>query len=474
MANIGSMSVTLRADTNAFTRGLAAARKALARFAKSVSSTIFSLKGLGIALTGGALVSAAKATLDWADSLDEAAQKIGLNVSRLHELQYAAQLSGVQTDTLNAALTKMSVNLTLAAQAAGPAQTQLARLGLDAARLARMAPDQQFLALADAISKLGTQGQQSAAAMAIFGKSGAELVPLLQQGSAGVMQFATELQNLGGALSKDAAAQAAAANDALDRMATTVRTALTNAIVALAPTIEWIATGIAEFVSHRDSLQVMVKVAEAIAAAFLGVKFILTAMITGLVQLLDDLAGAIQTVVNLVPGVETEMGSKLDGLRSRLEASTRKSEEDFTAGLTRVLSPTTLPTPAAAAPAAAKTSEAPRAFSGIKGALGGLLESGKLKAQRFALEKGFQAQMLGRFGSFMASSMLAQANAVPMARLNNASIGATDATSREGFAARVRAMRADPQLRIQRDQLKQLRDIAANTKDMGGVAAGFA
>ena len=77
--------------------------------------------------------------------------------------------------------------------------------------------------------------------------------------------------------------------------------------------------------------------------------------------------------------------------------------------------------------------------------------------------------MLGQAAMF---GMTAQQPQV--ARLNNASIGAVDANSAAGFAQRTRAMRNDPQMRIQKDQLAALREIAGNTKGEAGVPAAFA
>jgi hypothetical protein len=52
----------------------------------------------------------------------------------------------------------------------------------------------------------------------LFGKSGAELIPFLNQGRDGINELSAEMQALGVQMSGETAAQAGEFNDALDKL----------------------------------------------------------------------------------------------------------------------------------------------------------------------------------------------------------------------------------------------------------------
>lgn len=349
MANIGSMSVTLRADTNAFTRGLLNARKGLAGFSKSVSSAVFSLKGFGVALATGAIAQQTREVLNFADSIDEASQKVGMSVEELHKLSYAAKLNGVEFQGLVGSLTKMNLNLASAAEGGGPAAKALEQLGLSANQLTAMTQEQQFLALIDGMSKLGTVGERTAAAVAVFGRAGAALVPMINQGAAGVNAMTAELDRMGATLTSDTAAAAASANDAIDKLSMTLSATFATAVVALAPVIEDTATALTAFFAETDNINMMTTAVNSLVVAFQGVGVVVSgvhALFTGLrsavtggltsiVQYLDAAAEIADVVVDfgttpiggeLPPEQRSRMGERLNILRSNLERTSREQQ----------------------------------------------------------------------------------------------------------------------------------------------------
>ncbi len=119
--------------------------------------------------------------------------------------------------------------------------------------------------IADKLAGIADPGAKAAAAMDIFGKSGANLVPLLSGGSKGISDLMAEADALGLVMSGKDAAAAAEFGDALDKLGGVVLS-IRNAIgAALAPVLTDIigklvsgAASVKAFVDNHRELVVLI------------------------------------------------------------------------------------------------------------------------------------------------------------------------------------------------------------------------
>jgi len=118
--------------------------------------------------------------------LADLSAKSGASTQSLQKLGFAGSLVGVSLDEISAALPKMQRNLVDGNKA-------FAQLGLSIDQLRRMEPDRQFATIAATIGQIKDPAEQSAAAMEIFGKSGASLLPLMKSDIAAVSDEAVRL-----------------------------------------------------------------------------------------------------------------------------------------------------------------------------------------------------------------------------------------------------------------------------------------
>lgn len=81
-------------------------------------------------------------------------------------------------------ITDMQKRIAEAAQGMGEGRQALDLLGLEAEELINLSPEVQFEVLSERIAGLENPAQRSAAAMRLFGESGAELMPLFRSGGA--------------------------------------------------------------------------------------------------------------------------------------------------------------------------------------------------------------------------------------------------------------------------------------------------
>lgn len=170
-----------------------------------------------------AIVALTVVSASMAAAVDDAAKRTGFSAESLQEFRYGAEQSGGTFDDLVGGIRNMNKEL-----ADDKSEEKLAAIGLKLSDLRRLSGDQQFLAIADAISKISDASKQTDAAMGIFGKGGFALLPFLQEGQKGINQFRMDAQRLGLVLGGDVIAKFAEFDDTVARI-----NASTQAVSAL-------------------------------------------------------------------------------------------------------------------------------------------------------------------------------------------------------------------------------------------------
>lgn len=201
--------------------GLDSAGAKLKQFAAGAKVALVAISGV---LAGAA--AAVKSAIDRADEMGKAAQAVGIGTEALSELSYAAKLSGVEFSSLRTGLNAFNRALT-------GNEDLIRKLGIatrDASGDFRQTQD-IVGDLANVFQTLPDGPQKSALAIKLFGRAGTELIPLLNQGSDGLAEFASEARDLGLVITDDAAKSAEQFNDDLTRLKS-VMTGVANAVAA--------------------------------------------------------------------------------------------------------------------------------------------------------------------------------------------------------------------------------------------------
>ena len=205
------------------------------------------LIGSGVSQLANAFTDAARSAVSYAksvanavDATQDLANRTGIGVEALQSLQVAAKLGGV--DDVTVAFDKLTVAIGKAAESGDTGAFD--RLGLNFEQLRSMSPEEQFRAIAAAISALPGEAERAAAAVAIFGKSGAQLVPFLSNLGA----IEERAKKLGIVLSEQQVGNIAGMNDALDLVSKTFDGIIGQVTANLAPAITAIAEQFLQFV----------------------------------------------------------------------------------------------------------------------------------------------------------------------------------------------------------------------------------
>ena len=289
------------------TKGLRAAQKRLQAFGASVGSLGARIAALGTAALAP-LAASVRTFSNAGDVLDKMAARTGLSAKALSELGFAAELSGADLETLEKGIRKMQKSILDAERGLATTRQAMAQLGLTVEDLKGLSPEQQFLLIADRLSRIEDPTRRAALAMELFGRAGTGLLPLLQDGAKGIETLREEARRLGLTVSTQTAKDAALLNDTLHTLWRVVKqgifvvgSALAPAVVELSNAVTRTVVRVSEWIKQNKALVVT---AAKIAVGVTGVGLALVAL--GLV--ISGVGAALGTLASIAAGVGTVLG----------------------------------------------------------------------------------------------------------------------------------------------------------------------
>lgn len=224
------ISVILEALTGGFETDMKRAQKASEKaFAQMKRDAQASNVAIGNALTTGLAVGAAgaiglgvavKSAVNEMDNLSKTAQKVGITTEALSALQYAAELADVDIGKLQGGMTRLVKTQAEVAKGSEQQTALFKALGvevLNADGSLRNAGD-VMADLADEFANMEDGAEKTALAVQIFGRAGADLIPLLNGGAQGFRDAAREAEAFGLIVSTEAGRAAEEFNDNITRM----------------------------------------------------------------------------------------------------------------------------------------------------------------------------------------------------------------------------------------------------------------
>lgn len=261
-------------------------------------------------------------------------ERLGVSTEILSALGHAAKMSEVEQGTFVKGLQTMTRRLSEAATKGGETAKMIKALGLDAKQLDQAGAGEALLQISDAISKLPTQGQKAQAAFALFGRSGVEMVGMLQQGREGLQGWMQDAQELGIVFSKSQAEMVDAANDARDRLGAALKGVATIAAIELAPAIQAVAEWLIEIVKNPVTRGSLADAFKLTGGALVGVAELTHSWLSSLFEA-QKLVMRIQLAFAKIAGnkeLVEESQRAIDGLNKAIENSPRKALDRVLSG----------------------------------------------------------------------------------------------------------------------------------------------
>jgi hypothetical protein len=291
--------------------------------AKSVNVV---LANLGVAVSVAGLTAMVKSAIDTGDALDEMSQRVGVSVETLSVWKPAAEQSGVSGESFEKGLRKLSTTMLEAATGSEDAARGLEAVGVEFKNQdgTLRATDQVLLDLAERFKAMPDGAEKTALAVQLFGKSGAELIPFLNQGRDGINELAAEMQALGVQMSSETAAQAGNFNDALDKLKLATTSIGNQIIASLLPALNDMAGGMVESAKQGGTLRaildgvVLVLKTLALGAATVGKAFVALgeAIGAGVAAAVEALKGNTDGAKAIIADLKGNLVKRLDELAS--------------------------------------------------------------------------------------------------------------------------------------------------------------
>jgi hypothetical protein len=245
--SLGDFLLKMGIDKADFDKAMADAAKSVTDAGKKIEKETTSWQSqftaVGkVAVGMGASITAAmgivlKSFTSVGSELHDLSLKTGVSAETLAGLKYAAEQSGASLSTIDMALKRSSVLLEEAKDSTTAAAKAFHTLGLSATDLQKLNPQDQFMTIMNALAGVTTQSTRAKLAVDLFGRSGTDMLPMLENGAQGLQAMIDKGISLTGWT--DAGAKSA---DALGDAFGTLKTAtqgVFNAIgEALAPALK--------------------------------------------------------------------------------------------------------------------------------------------------------------------------------------------------------------------------------------------
>ncbi len=221
-------------------KDLAGVDDAAKRTSTSTMSLGSAFKAMSGALAGWGVYSAISSFADLTGELTDLSAKTGIGVEALQRLKYAAEQNGGSLDQVTGAISKLGANLAGGNKSAVGA---LDALGLSFDQIRGMAPDKAFTTIADSIAKIPDPMAQSKLAMDLFGKSGADLLPMMK---GNLSETASAADRLGIVLSEDAVRAGDEFGDTMGTLAAVGKSVIAQVLEPMIPVLTTVAKWMGE------------------------------------------------------------------------------------------------------------------------------------------------------------------------------------------------------------------------------------
>ena len=172
----------LTLDKSEYDKGLtdadSSARSFGGRFSKAmkIGAAGMALLGAGTALASKKIVSGAKDVAEYGDHVDKMSQKIGISTDAYQKWNYVMQLSDVNIDSLKMGMKTLS-------QQAEKNSDAFQQLGISQEEVANSSKEELFEKTVKGLAAMEDSTERTALASKLLGRAGADMAPLLNQGS---------------------------------------------------------------------------------------------------------------------------------------------------------------------------------------------------------------------------------------------------------------------------------------------------
>jgi len=257
MAQVGSLYTSLTLESSSFISNMKKAADAADRGVGQIDKAFGVLKGAAAGLVAGigidAVVGVVNRGLEYASSLGEVSQQLGVTTKDLQVFRYAATQVGIDQETMDKGLAKLTKTLGDAKLGSTSATAAFGQLGISQAQIAKLDTGEAIRLIAERLAKVEDPAKRAAIEVDLFGKAGQKLDTLLSGGRGAIDALATAAEKLGVVISDDKIQKADDAADKLSAVKTVLEANIASTVAENADSILYLADAVGVLASKAGA-----------------------------------------------------------------------------------------------------------------------------------------------------------------------------------------------------------------------------
>ncbi len=228
-----------------------------------------------------------------AETIRRTAQITGMTTTQVQELGYAATATGASSESMTTGMRKLTMMITQAKNGSRQAVAAFRDVGISQEDIKSSSPHAILMQIADAYHRSADDASKSANAQMLFGRAGADLIPTLNQGSAGLDDLGAKARELGVVLDASAIEKGEKAADTFKEVGAVTRATGMKLGADLVPGLETLAVAFVDSAKDGGALHGAV---QALDAIILGATEVITTAVNT-VHAFGDALGAIAAAI---------------------------------------------------------------------------------------------------------------------------------------------------------------------------------
>lgn len=300
---------------------------------KAAEIAVAAISAIATAATAAAkkLWDMALATAEYGDTVDKESQKLGISSDNYQKLDYAMRMSGSTIDDVSKGVKNITKDLADFANGSTSAADKYSKIGVSLKNVDGSLKSEEELLLdtIQALADMTDETQRDAAAQEIFGRSAAELKPLLNEGADGIRDLMNEAQAYGMVMSGETVRASAEFDDSLTRLDGTVNGFKNRIMGTLLPSLTKITDALSNLIVGADGAdealekglnETVENISNLIPTVLEKIEAVVNAVLPKLIEL----------ILNLAPMLLDTISSLIDMLLKTLTKNQDKFQKAIT------------------------------------------------------------------------------------------------------------------------------------------------
>lgn len=240
----------------------------------------------GATAAAGALVKFAESSASTADHVDKMSQKIGISRQAYQELDFICSQSGTSVDSLQVGMKSLVSAMDGAASGTASNVEQFNKLGVSVTNAdgSLRSSEEVMWETLSALQSMDNETEKARLATELFGRSGTELLPLLNSESGSLEEMKQQAHDLGLVLDDELIDSGVSLTDTIDQMKRSFGSIVTQLGASLMPIVEKVAKYVIDNMPKIHGL-------------FTKLEPIITGLLDGLLPPLMDLAEQLLPII---------------------------------------------------------------------------------------------------------------------------------------------------------------------------------